>query len=110
MLIVAQTRRASRALFASIFRSLRTRIVQSANFLSKTLRFPRDYRIHYCFSTKTDFIEMPDRREQLFINLCRDNGGQLSARKRSKFAELDDETIAALEAVIRAVMLDPPGR
>jgi hypothetical protein len=51
-----------------------------------------------------EIIEMPDRKEQLFINVCRRNGGVLSARKRAKFPELDDEVVRALEAVIREVI------
>lgn len=52
-------------------------------------------------------VEMPDRKEQTFIKLCRDNGGKLSARKRGLFAELDDATVAKLEEIVRSVMLDP---
>ena len=48
-------------------------------------------------------VEMPDRKEQLFIKLCLNNGGNLAARKRDQFAELDDDTIAALEAIFRDV-------
>lgn len=51
-------------------------------------------------------VEMPDRKEQNFIKICLDNGGKLSARKRELFAELDDSTIAALEAIVRDAMLD----
>lgn len=54
-------------------------------------------------------VEMPDRKEQLFITLCLANGGKLSARKRGHFAELDDATIAALEAIVRDAMLDSVG-
>lgn len=50
-----------------------------------------------------EIVEMPDRKEQLFIKLCLNNGGKLAARKRGHFAELDDATIAALEAVFRDV-------
>lgn len=56
-----------------------------------------------------EIIEMPDRKEQLFIKLCLNNHGRLSARKRAKFAELDDETVAALEAAVReALGIEPP--
>jgi hypothetical protein len=52
-------------------------------------------------------VEMPDRKEQNFIKICLDNGGKLSARKRNLFAELDDQTIAELEAIVRDAILDP---
>lgn len=48
-------------------------------------------------------VEMPDRKEQAFIKLCLNNGGKLAARKRDYFAELDDSTIAALEAIFAEV-------
>lgn len=47
-----------------------------------------------------EVVEMPDKKEQLFIKLCVSNGGRLSARKRPRFAELDDATVAALEAIV----------
>lgn len=53
-----------------------------------------------------EVVEMPDRKEQLFIKLCVGNGGRLSARKRRYYAELDDATIAALEAIVKEVMLE----
>ncbi|MDC0673747.1 Fic family protein [Nannocystis radixulma] len=51
-------------------------------------------------------VEMPDRKEQNFIKICLANGGKLSARKRGYFAELDDATITALEAIVRNAMKD----
>lgn len=51
-----------------------------------------------------ELVEMPDRKEQLFIKICMQNSGRLSARKRQRFAELDDETIEELEAIVREVM------
>lgn len=51
-----------------------------------------------------EIVEMPDKKEQLFINLCRSNGGRLSERKRSRFSELDDRTLETLEALVREVM------
>lgn len=51
-----------------------------------------------------EVVEMPDRREQLFIRLTMHNGGKLAARKRDHFAELDDATVAALEAIVTDVM------
>lgn len=45
-------------------------------------------------------VEMPDRKEQLFINLLMHNRGKLSKNKRGLFAELEDEVVAALEAAV----------
>jgi hypothetical protein len=66
------------------------------------LEFLRSY--DQALSCMREIIEMPDRKEQLFIKLCLSNRGSLSARKRSKFAELDDATVAALEAVVREAL------
>lgn len=51
-----------------------------------------------------EVVEMPDRKEQNFIKICLANGGKLSARKRGLFAELDDATVASLEAIVREAM------
>jgi hypothetical protein len=51
-----------------------------------------------------EVVEMPDKKEQLFIKLTMRNGGRLSARKRQRFTELDDATIAALEEIVTDVM------
>ena len=48
-----------------------------------------------------DIVDMPDRRIDLFIRSCRQNSGQLSGRKRkSHFAMLSDEEIAAMEQAV----------
>lgn len=47
-------------------------------------------------------IDMPDRLIDLFIQLCLQNNGNLSARKRSThFAFLTDEELAAIEQAVR---------
>jgi hypothetical protein len=51
-----------------------------------------------------ELVEMPDKKEQLFIRLCLANGGRLAARKRDRFSELDDPTIARLESIVREAM------
>lgn len=56
-----------------------------------------------------EVVEMPDRKEQLFIKLCLGNGGRLSALERPRYAELDDETIARLEAIVVDVMRSARG-
>jgi len=44
---------------------------------------------------------MPDRRASLFVRLCMQNGGRLSAAKRRLFAELDDAEVLAMQAAVR---------
>jgi Fic family protein len=54
-----------------------------------------------------DVIDMPDRRASLFVGLCMQNRGRLSAAKRWQFAELTDGEIASLEAVVqRAITIE----
>ena len=49
-----------------------------------------------------DIIDMPDRLIDLFIQLCLQNNGNLSARKRSAhFDFLADEELAAMEQAVR---------
>ncbi len=48
-----------------------------------------------------EIIDMPDRRAALFVRLCLQNGGRLSAAKRPQFAELSDDEVARLEAVVQ---------
>jgi hypothetical protein len=48
-----------------------------------------------------EIVDMPDRRASLFIRLCLQNGGTLATDKRSTFAELRDDEIAALERAVR---------
>ena len=47
-----------------------------------------------------EIVDMPDRRVALFVRLCMQNGGRLSATKRRLFAELDDVEVAAMQASI----------
>ena len=51
-----------------------------------------------------EVIDMPDRRASLFVKLCMQNGGRLSAAKRSQFSELADAEIGVLEAVVLQAM------
>jgi hypothetical protein len=51
-----------------------------------------------------DLVDMPDRRASLFVRLCMQNGGRLSAAKRELFAELTDHEITALEAAVQTAM------
>ncbi|MDD2704953.1 MAG: Fic family protein [Acidocella sp.] len=57
-----------------------------------------------------EIIDMPDRRASLFVRLCMQNGGRLSATKRQQFAELTDAEIARLEtAVQQAITAETAG-
>ncbi len=49
-----------------------------------------------------DIVELPDRIADLFVKLCRQNGGNLSKKKRGleEFVLLTDREIAAMEAVV----------
>jgi Fic family protein len=48
-----------------------------------------------------EIVDMPDRRATLFVRLCMQNGGRLSAAKRPQFSELSDTEIAQLEAQVQ---------
>lgn len=45
-------------------------------------------------------VEMPDRKEQLFIKLCLQGRGRLSKAKRALFDELSDDVITRLEGIV----------
>jgi hypothetical protein len=51
-----------------------------------------------------DIVDLPDRIADLFVKLCRQNGGFLSNTKRKleEFAPLTDQEIGALEEIVRA--------
>ncbi len=51
-----------------------------------------------------DIVDLPDRIADLFVKLCRQNGGSLSQTKRKleEFAPLTDQEIAAMEEIVRA--------
>lgn len=51
-------------------------------------------------------VDMPDRRAALLIRLMLQNGGRLSAAKRGQFAELTDDGVRAMKAVVQAAMTD----
>jgi Fic family protein len=53
------------------------------------------------FTAVREIVDMPDRRAALFVRLCMQNGGRLSATRRSQFAELSDAEIAQLEAQVQ---------
>ena len=53
------------------------------------------------FDAVRRIVDMPDRRASLFVRLCMQNGGRLSAAKRRLFAELDDAEIRAMQEAVR---------
>jgi len=53
------------------------------------------------FTAVREIVDMPDRRASLFVRLCVQNGGRLSAAKRPQFPELSDAEIAQLETQVQ---------
>lgn len=53
------------------------------------------------FHAVREIVDMPDRRASLFVRLCMQNGGHLSATKRPQFPELSDAEIAQLETQVQ---------
>lgn len=55
-------------------------------------------------------VDMPDRLIELFIKLCRQGRGKLSARKReAHFAQLTDEEVERMERAVReSFLIDGP--
>jgi hypothetical protein len=51
-----------------------------------------------------EMVDMPDRRASLFVRLCMQNAGRLSAARRQQFPELTDAEIAAMEAAVQDAM------
>ena len=49
-----------------------------------------------------EIVDMPDRRLSLFVRLVMQNQGRLSAAKRSRFGELTDSEVAAMEKAVVA--------
>ena len=55
-------------------------------------------------SCMQEVIDMPDRMIDLFMRMCRENGGRLSQNKRkSMFTKLTDEEVSKLEECINNV-------
>lgn len=87
MTVIAET------LFGFIRTTLEKELVDELNFL-------KNYDV-----TKRaiqEIVDMPDQRTDLFIRFCLQNDGVISQKKRkSHFAELTDEEIQRMQAVIR---------
>ena len=56
------------------------------------------------FEAVREIVDMPDRRASLFVRLCMQNSGRLSAARRRGFSELEDAEAAAMEAAVREAM------
>ena len=56
------------------------------------------------FDAVREIVDMPDRQASLFVRLCMQNSGRLSARKRKKFQELKDSEIARMEKAVQDAM------
>ncbi len=81
------------ALSEFVAKTIEEELVQELTFLA-----------NYDNTKKTlqDIIDMPDRLINLFIQLCLQNNGSLSAKKRSEyFAFLTDEELAAMEQTVK---------
>lgn len=53
------------------------------------------------FTAVREIVDMPDQRASLFVRLCMQHRGRLSAAKRQQFPELSDAEIAQLEIQMR---------
>ena len=60
------------------------------------------------FRAVSEIVDMPDRRTSLLIRLCVQNGGRLSARKRSRFRELSDREVASIESAVQGAFAGDP--
>jgi hypothetical protein len=87
------------ALSAFILKTIEEELVQELNFLA-----------NYDATKKAiqDIIDMPDRLIDLFIQLCLQGNGKLSARKRAAhFDFLSDEELVAMEQAVREAQGSP---
>ncbi|MFZ2781348.1 MAG: Fic family protein [Rectinemataceae bacterium] len=51
-------------------------------------------------------LDMPDRKLELFVRLCIQGTGKLSASKRGLFSELNDAELASLENAVVSIMAE----
>lgn len=86
---------------------------QVADSVRRDLREELDFVTVFdqALSGVREIVDMPDRRASLLVGLCMQNGGRLAARKRTRFAELTDDEVGAMEnAVRRAMAAETKGR
>jgi hypothetical protein len=82
------------SLFRFIERTIDTELVDELAFLANYDRAKRALQ---------EIVDMPDRQIDLFIRLCLQNNGCLSARKHaSSFGFLSDEEVARMESAVRS--------
>jgi hypothetical protein len=82
------------ALFAFIEKTIDAELTEELNFLISYDRAKAAIQ---------DIVDMPDRQIDLFIRLCLQNNGHISAGKRkSQFAMLTDDEISRLERVVNS--------
>lgn len=81
------------SLFRFIERTIDTELVEELTFLANYDRTKKAIQ---------EVVDMPDRQIDLFIRVCLQNHGRLSARKRaSSFSFLSDEEIARMEQAVQ---------
>jgi Fic family protein len=86
--------RQAEALFRFIEQTINTELASELAFLAKYDETKRALQ---------EIVDMPDRRIDLFIRLCLQNNGRLSARKRTSYFDfLSDEEITRMEQAIQS--------
>ena len=82
------------ALFLFVERTIETELAEELAFLSNYDRTKKAIQA---------IVDMPDRRIDLFIRVCVENHGRLSARKRAAhFASLTDAEVSRMEEAVQA--------
>ena len=82
------------ALFRFLDRAVDTELAAELAFLT---------RYDAARSAIREIADLPDRRIDLFIRFCRQNGGRLAARKRTgAFGALSDEEVASMERAVQS--------
>lgn len=80
------------ALAEFIYRTIEDELIEELDFLNRYDETKQKLQA---------IVDMPDHLTDLFIRLCNQNGGHLSAKKReTHFSFLSDEELAKMEAVI----------
>ena len=80
------------AFFCVVEETLKTELVPELDFLACWERI----RVRM-----KEVVDMPDRKASQFILYVRQNGGLLPGRRRKEFAELSEDEITALSAIVR---------